>query len=88
MIEAGEMGDDRGIVVTIDHGEGWKTHYWHLKEELVKVGQKVDPGQLIGETGMTGNAKDLLVDEAHLHFEVRVDGVSNSPWNVFNEPPS
>jgi len=46
VIEAGEMGDDRGIVVTIDHGEGWKTHYWHLKEELVKVGQKVDPGQL------------------------------------------
>ena len=44
----------RGNSVVIDHGWGVYTGYWHQKEIMVKVGDKVEPGQIIGQIGATG----------------------------------
>lgn len=41
--------------------------YGHLSKVLVQVGQEVQPGDLLGEVGMTG-----VAEGPHLHFEVRI----------------
>jgi murein DD-endopeptidase MepM/ murein hydrolase activator NlpD len=63
-----------GYTVIIDHGEGLKSLYSHMKGEWVAVGDWVERGQLIGEVGSTGNSSG-----PHLHFEVRVDGERMDP---------
>jgi murein DD-endopeptidase MepM/ murein hydrolase activator NlpD len=63
-------GTDYGKVIYVDHRDGYQTRYAHLSEMNVKVGEIVKKGELIGESGKTGNADspDIL---PHLHFEVR-----------------
>lgn len=53
-----------------------QTRYAHLSSIVVKVGQAVKEGQLIGYTGETGN-----ISGAHLHFEVILAGVRVNPLN-------
>jgi hypothetical protein len=58
------------IVIRLDqtyNGQPVYVLYAHLSEILVEVGQRVEPGQLIGESGASGAALG-----AHLHLEVRV----------------
>jgi murein DD-endopeptidase MepM/ murein hydrolase activator NlpD len=58
------------IVIRLDqtyNGQPVYVLYAHLSEVLVKVGQRVEPGQLIGESGSSGAALG-----PHLHLEVRV----------------
>jgi murein DD-endopeptidase MepM/ murein hydrolase activator NlpD len=64
----------RGIATLIDHGWGVYTGYWHQKSIAVKVGDKVEAGQQIGEMGATGR-----VNGPHLHFEVWANGVQVNP---------
>lgn len=64
----------RGNATIIDHGLGIFTGYWHQKEIDVKVGDHVEPGQLIGKIGDTGR-----VTGPHLHWEVWVNGVQVDP---------
>ena len=59
-----------GNCILIDHGFGLQTIYGHLSEFLVKKGDMVKKGQIIGKTGMTG-----LAGGDHLHFTMQVDGV-------------
>ena len=54
-----------GLTVVVKHPAG-KTLYAHLQRSLVKRGNAVRQGQLIGRVGKTGNAEG-----AHLHFESR-----------------
>ena len=54
---------DNGIYVTIDHHNGYFTLYCHLSRKIVKVGDKVQKGQVIGAMGQTGFATGV-----HLHF--------------------
>ncbi len=54
---------DNGIYVTIDHHNGYYTLYAHLSRKIVKVGDNVSKGQVIGAMGQTGFATGV-----HLHF--------------------
>jgi murein DD-endopeptidase MepM/ murein hydrolase activator NlpD len=64
----------RGNATMIDHGLGVFSGYMHQSEILVKVGDRVEQGQLIGRVGNTGR-----VEGPHLHFEVLVGGVPVNP---------
>ena len=61
-------GNQRGYgkVVYIEHAGGKQTRYAHLSRILVKPGQKVNQGDLIGKVGSTGASTG-----PHLHFELR-----------------
>ena len=64
---------DYGLLVEIDHGNGFVTRYAHCEKLLVNPGDKVIKGQTVALMGDTGNASAV-----HIHFEIRVDG---SPYN-------
>lgn len=55
-------------------GKGFASCYAHQSEILVKVGQQVRQGQLIGRVGTTGASTGN-----HLHFEIRLDGEPVDP---------
>jgi murein DD-endopeptidase MepM/ murein hydrolase activator NlpD len=63
-----------GLVIYIDHGNGIQTRYGHCSKILVKKGQKVEQGQIIGLVGATGDATG-----PHLHFEIRINGTPVNP---------
>lgn len=65
---------DTATGVIIGHSQRLQTWYWHLSSELVRVGQEVETGDLIGYEGATG-----LVTGCHLHFEVLFDGEPVNP---------
>jgi len=67
-------GSEYGKTVQIDHGNGYQTLFGHLSEVLVKPGQAVKKGDVIGKSGDTGN-----VDGPHVHYEVRRG--KNNPVN-------
>ena len=71
-----------GYYIAIDHGGGYSTRYFHLSAQLVKVGQTVSRGQLIGRTGSSGAA----VTGPHLHFELHAPNESGviGPVNPLN----
>lgn len=54
-----------GQQVTIEHADGYKTRYAHMKSVNVDLGQRVELGHSIGRVGATGRAS-----APHLHFEV------------------
>lgn len=67
-----------GNHVKIDHGYGYVTVYAHLSKFIVRPGQKVKRGELIGYVGSTG-----LSTAPHLHYEVIKSGVKINPINFF-----
>ena len=70
---AGNMGG-YGNAIVIKHNNGHSTVYAHLSKVLVKRGQRVNQGQVIGLVGATGWATG-----PHLHFEFRVNGRHQDP---------
>ena len=67
-----------GKLVVIEHGNGLTSHYGHCNEVLVRPGQAVLAGQLIGRVGKTGTATGN-----HLHLEIRKDGKAQDPIKFF-----
>ena len=66
---------DSGYGVVISHGSGVQSWYWHLKAVIVvKAGQVVSRGQVIGYEGNTGNSTGC-----HLHFAINDHGVWENP---------
>jgi murein DD-endopeptidase MepM/ murein hydrolase activator NlpD len=73
-----ESRHEYGNHVAIDHGFGFVTFYAHLSKILVKNGQKITRGQVIGLVGNTGKSTS-----PHLHYEVRKNGRAINPINYF-----
>ena len=67
-----------GNQVKIDHGYGYKTFYAHLNKYIVKRGQKVKRGDLIGYVGSTGTST-----APHLHYEVIKNKRKENPVNYY-----
>lgn len=58
-----------GNMVEIDHGNGFRTRYGHLRKMLVKKNEEIELGHQIGEMGSTGR-----VTGTHVHYEVWFNG--------------
>ena len=63
-----------GKLVKINHGNGVETWYGHTSKMYVKVGQKVNAGDVIASVGSTGNSTG-----PHLHLEIRLNGNHVNP---------
>ncbi len=64
----GNNANGYGNYVVIAHSGGFNTLYGHLSTALVKVGQTVTQGTVVGLEGSTGNSTG-----PHLHFELRIN---------------
>lgn len=78
--EAGGAGN----YIAIEHGDGWKTYYFHLSSFIAEDGAWVDRGDEIGLTGSTGASSG-----PHIHYEqlkhgagqtIHIEGVSLAPY--------
>lgn len=69
-----------GNLVVLEHGFGYSTFYAHNKINIVKVGQKVRRGDVIGYIGSTGNTTG-----PHVHYEIWKDGSSVNPKKYIEE---
>jgi murein DD-endopeptidase MepM/ murein hydrolase activator NlpD len=67
-----------GNLIEINHGYNYVTRYAHLSEILVRNGQTVKRGDLIGKVGNTGKSTG-----PHLHYEVRLRGEPQNPVNYY-----
>ena len=63
-----------GNYVMMDHGSGYTTFYAHLLMSHSLPGTKVTAGTVIGYVGSSGHSSG-----PHLHFEIRLNGVSKNP---------
>lgn len=66
-----------GKVIIIDHGNNMSTLYAHCSSLLVKEGDTVKKGEIIGKIGSTGWSTG-----PHLHFEIRKNGTPINPLSV------
>jgi murein DD-endopeptidase MepM/ murein hydrolase activator NlpD len=71
---------DYGKTVDISHGYGYVTRYAHMSELLVRSGQRVVRGDVIGRVGSTGRSTG-----PHLHYEVFRDGRRVNPWKYLGQ---
>jgi len=71
-------GRGYGNNVMINHGFGYETLYAHMSRIIVKPGQKVIRGQVIGFVGSTGSSTG-----PHCHYEVIRSGNKINPINYF-----
>ena len=63
-----------GLVVEVNHGYGYVTRYAHMQSIAVRVGQRVERGEMVGRVGNSG-----LSVSPHLHYEVIVNGEPVNP---------
>lgn len=77
-VQTSQRGLGKNIV--IDHGYGYSSTYAHLSNFNVRVGQKVQRGDVIGYVGNTGTSI-----ANHLHYEIRLNGVNVDPVNYYFE---
>lgn len=68
-----------GNYVSINHGDGFASIYMHMTHYIVKPGQVVSQGQVIGYVGSTG-----VSTGPHLHFGISYNGTYVNPANYIN----
>jgi len=68
-----------GRYVILDHGNGLTTLYAHLERWKVKVGDELQAGDTLGIGGNSGRSFG-----AHLHFEMRYNGIYINPETVYD----
>lgn len=69
-----------GLMVEINHGNGYSTRYAHNSDNLVSVGDEIEKGQTVAHMGETGRATG-----PNLHFEVLQNGRRVNPVNFIRE---
>lgn len=67
-----------GNNIKIEHANNYVSQYMHLAKSLVKVGDHVEKGQLIGIMGRTGSATGV-----HLDFRVFKNGNNINPFSIY-----
>ena len=70
-----------GKGVFLDHGLGLYSMYFHLSEVLVKDGELVKAGQIVGKVGATGRATG-----PHLHWGAKLNGARVNPYALLDLP--
>ena len=65
-----------GENIIVSHGNGYETMFAHLSRRLVRAGDEVSPGDVIGLVGSTGRSTG-----AHLHYEIRHQGAPINPMD-------
>lgn len=68
-----------GYFVLVRHKNGLETLYGHLSKITVEIGQEVRAGEVLGLGGSTGRSTG-----PHLHFEIRYQGLSINPTEIFD----
>lgn len=78
VVEVAERKSGYGNCIDISHGYNYLSRYAHLSEILVKPGQQIKRGDLIGRVGSTGKSTG-----PHLHYEVRFKDEPQNPVNYY-----
>jgi len=74
-----DYSDDFGNYIIIKHKHGYYTRYAHLQSTRVRIGQRVQQGEVIGYIGNTG-----LSTGPHLHYEVHIGSDVVDPYKYVN----
>jgi murein DD-endopeptidase MepM/ murein hydrolase activator NlpD len=74
IVEKVSRNNVMGRYIFISHGNGFETIYAHMHKTLVKKGEKIERGQVIGQIGNTGRSTG-----SHLHYGIRYNEKSIDP---------
>lgn len=80
LVARASRAPDYGKMIDLSHGFGYVTRYGHLSEILVRPGQSIRRGDVIGRVGSTGRSTG-----PHLHYEVFRDGRRVNPWKYLGQ---
>ena len=80
-VDAASYSGDYGNLVVLRHAFGLATRYGHLSRFIVRVGQSVKRGDVIGYVGATGRATG-----SHLHYEIIANGKLINPLQLLTQP--
>jgi murein DD-endopeptidase MepM/ murein hydrolase activator NlpD len=80
-VELAGTNGNYGKSVLVGHGFGLATRFGHLSSFVVRAGQSVKRGDLIGYVGSTGRATS-----PHLHYEVLLNGSPINPLRLLTRP--
>jgi murein DD-endopeptidase MepM/ murein hydrolase activator NlpD len=68
-----------GLFTILDHGHGVSTNYVHQSKQLVKLGDRIARGQIIGEIGQTGRATGPNLHWGMTWFQIGLDPSLSTP---------
>ncbi len=78
-LSSGSRTGGYGNLIVVRHSNGLETYYGHLSKRLVKPGEPVKAGEVIGLGGSTGRSTG-----PHLHFETRYKGQAFDPERLID----
>ena len=79
VVTAATSSKSAGLYVSINHGDGFSSIYMHMTHYVVRSGQAVSAGQVIGYVGSTG-----ISSGPHLHFGIAYNGTYVNPAHYVN----
>ncbi len=83
IVEQASYASGYGNTIVVAHDAVYKTRYAHLDSILVRVGQKVGQGDMLGKVGDTGFTRKTGKDASHLHLELYENGKQVNPLHLF-----